>query len=142
MEYKMDINSLTEWFNSIEVDQAEAIKLDFAISIDRALKDSNLTRKAFAEKLQTSPAWVTKVLRGDVNLTIESMEKLCNAIGLNLEINVTKKQPKLVLENVVTHEEFLSYRRAIKGVYEYATGIATTVITGEYCHNNEFENAA
>ena len=136
----MNINSLTEWFNSIEVDQAEAIKLDFAISIDRALKDSNLSRKAFAEKLQTSPAWVTKVLRGDVNLTIESMEKLCKAIGLNLEINVTKKKQKVVLENVVTHEEFLSYKRAFESTYTAL--ISTTVISGNYCPNTEFEHAA
>lgn len=74
------------------VDQAESLKLEFAVAIDAAIKSLGLSRKEMAEILQTSPAWVTKVLRGDVNLTIESMAKLCNAVGLDLQINVVAKR--------------------------------------------------
>lgn len=87
----MNAAPLAEWFGSLPVDQAEIIKLDFAVAIDNAIKSLNLSRKDVAEILQTSPAWVTKVLRGDINLTIESMAKLCNAVGQDLQIKVVAK---------------------------------------------------
>lgn len=74
------------------VDKAESIKLEFAVAIAAAIKSRGLSREAIAAILHTSPAWVTKVLRGDVNLTIESMAKLCNAVGLELQINVVARR--------------------------------------------------
>lgn len=87
----MNSASLAEWFGSLPLDKAESIKVEFAVAIDKAIKSRNLSRKQVAEILQTSPAWVTKVLRGDVNLTIESMAKLCNAVGQDLQIKVVAK---------------------------------------------------
>lgn len=76
------------------VDHAESLKLEFAVDIDRAINARGLSRKQVADILQTSPAWVTKVLRGDVNLTIESMAKLCHAVGLDLQIAVVPKRAR------------------------------------------------
>lgn len=84
--------SLAAWISAMPVDQAESLKLEFAVAIDAAIKSLGLSRKEIADILQTSPAWVTKVLRGDVNLTIESMAKLCNAVGLELQLNVVAKR--------------------------------------------------
>ena len=91
--------SLAAWISAVPVDQAESLKLEFAVAIDAAIKSLGLSRKEIADILQTSPAWVTKVLRGDVNLTIESMAKLCNAVGLELQLNVVAKRaaaPRLI----------------------------------------------
>lgn len=88
----MDTQELVQWFQSMPVDSAEVIKLEVAVAIDRAIKDSNLSRTEVAALLQTSPSWVTKVLRGDVNLTIESMARLCHAVGYELQIKVLKRQ--------------------------------------------------
>lgn len=87
----MNSASLAEWFGSLPLDKAESIKIEFAVAIDKAIRSRNLSRKQVAEILQTSPAWVTKVLRGDINLTIESMAKLCNAVGQDLQIKVVAK---------------------------------------------------
>lgn len=54
----------------------------------------SLSRKQVAEILQTSPAWVTNVLRGDVNLIIESMAKLCHAVRLDVQIAVVPKRAR------------------------------------------------
>ncbi|MBC7857653.1 MAG: XRE family transcriptional regulator [Burkholderiaceae bacterium] len=87
----MDAASLAKWFQSIPVDEAESIKLDFAANLDRAIRSQNLARKDVAARLDASPAWVTKVLRGDINLTIESMAKLASSVGYDLNISITKK---------------------------------------------------
>lgn len=86
----MDAATLAQWFQSIPVDEAESIKLDFASNLDRAIRSQNLARKDIAARLDASPAWVTKVLRGDVNLTIESMAKLASAVGYQLNISIAK----------------------------------------------------
>jgi transcriptional regulator with XRE-family HTH domain len=41
-----------------------------------------------ANKLSTSAAYISKVFRGDTNLTIESMVKLARATGGRIEINI------------------------------------------------------
>jgi ribosome-binding protein aMBF1 (putative translation factor) len=86
--------SIQEWFRTMEVDQAEIAKVDFATTIDKAIREKHWTRKDFAASINASPAWVTKVLRGDVNLTIETMAKLAAAVGWELRIAVSKPLEK------------------------------------------------
>ncbi|SFM04051.1 helix-turn-helix domain-containing protein [Rugamonas rubra] len=87
----MDADLLKQWFDALPVDPADTVKLEFAVALDLAIRELGLSRKQVAELLKTSPAWVTKVLRGDVNLTIESMVKLCDAVGHQLQISIVKK---------------------------------------------------
>ncbi len=98
---------LLNWFNSVPVDAAETMKLELAIAIDAAIRSKNMTRKQVADAVQTSPAWITKVLRGDVNLTIESMVKLCQAIDHKVEIKIVR-QKSLSEENIVIKPDKLN----------------------------------
>lgn len=84
--------SMKKWFSALQDDQAEMAKADFAMLIDRAVREKNWTRKQLADAVGVSPAWVTKVLRGDVNLTIDTMAKLCDAVGYSLKIAVSKRE--------------------------------------------------
>lgn len=67
-------------------------KLDFSVMLESCRRFADLSYKALAEKLGTSPAYVTKVFRGDANLTIESMVKLARATGGELKIEITHQQ--------------------------------------------------
>lgn len=80
-----------EWFANFPVEAADEIKLEFAFNIDQAIVEQRSTRKEIAEKVGTSPAWITKVLRGDANLTIESMAKLADAVGKILSVELKNK---------------------------------------------------
>ena len=66
----------------------EAAKLHFAVSLDRQRAAAGLTYKNVADKLGTSAAYISKVFRGDSNVTIESMVKLARATGGRLDIQV------------------------------------------------------
>lgn len=66
----------------------EETKLQFALALESQRKSAGMTYKAVAEKLGTSAAYITKVFRGDTNVTIESMVKLARATGGELEIKV------------------------------------------------------
>jgi transcriptional regulator with XRE-family HTH domain len=66
----------------------ETAKLQFSVELDRQRQHCGMQYKAVAEKLGTSPAYVTKVFRGDSNLTIESMVKLARAVGGRLQVSI------------------------------------------------------
>ena len=67
---------------------AESAKLQFALALERQRKAVGMTYRAIAEKLGSSPAYVSKVFRGDSNMTIESMVKLARATGGSLEVTI------------------------------------------------------
>lgn len=72
----------------------EKAKLDFSVALNRLFEKSGMSQKALAEKLGTSPAYITKVFRGDVNFTIETMAKLARAVDGQLHIHISPKQLK------------------------------------------------
>jgi cyanate lyase len=68
--------------------RVERAKLQFAVSLERQRRAAGLTYAAVAERLGTSAAYVTKVFRGDSNVTIESMVKLARATGGEIDIRI------------------------------------------------------
>ncbi len=66
---------------------ADAI-LGFTEELHRLSVERGLTRAELARRLGTSPAYVTKLFRGDVNFTVETMVKLVRAIGCSLQLGI------------------------------------------------------
>lgn len=95
----------TQWYRNLDNDPtywAEHVKLDFAFSLDRLIRKSGLTRRDLASRLESSPAYVTKALRGDANLTIESMARLAFAAGGRVHVHIAE------IDNAVRWFEVLS----------------------------------
>lgn len=72
----------------------EKAKLDFAISLEGQRRKAGMTCADLAKKIASSAAYISKVFRGDSNMTIESMVKLARAAGAQLEIKVVDQQEK------------------------------------------------
>lgn len=66
----------------------EGAKLDFALGLAKLLERAKLSRSDLATKLDVSLPMVTKILRGDTNLTIETMVKATRAAKGKLHINL------------------------------------------------------
>lgn len=66
----------------------EKAKLDFAMRLESQRKYAKLNNSDLAKRIKSSAAYITKIFRGDSNMTIESMVKLSRATGgrLNIEI--------------------------------------------------------
>ncbi len=69
----------------------ETAKLEFSVELNRMFKRSGITQAELAHKIDSSPAYVTKVFRGDTNFTIETMVKLASAVDGELHILITPK---------------------------------------------------
>lgn len=65
-------------------------KLGFALSLERWRRNKGLSNSDLAEKVGSSPAYMTKVFRGDTNFTIETMVKLARACGGQLDIQIVE----------------------------------------------------
>ncbi len=70
---------------------------DIALAIHYYLRKSGSTQKELADKLGVSTAYVTKLMRGNENLTVETICKLQDALGEEL---VTVCRPYEYKENV------------------------------------------
>ncbi len=66
----------------------EDAKLQFAISLEAQRRASKMSYAAIAKKIGSSAAYITKVFRGDTNMTIETMVKLARSTGGRLELSV------------------------------------------------------
>lgn len=55
-----------------------------AVSVLRALKANNMTKQELAEKMGVSAQYISKIVKGNENLTLETISKLENALGVKL----------------------------------------------------------
>lgn len=64
---------------------------DFTEALSRRMEEQGLSRAELARRLGTSQAYVTKVLRGNVNFTLATLVKLARAVGG--EVRLTLCEP-------------------------------------------------
>jgi len=104
----------------------EEAKIDFAFSLEEQRRRSGRTYSAIAKALNVSRGYISKVFRGDVNFTIESMTKLARSVDGRLSIrvepqksfvtwtespaNASAHSPMLVPENTMTIVDLAAYR--------------------------------
>lgn len=121
----------------------ERAKLDFAKGIEFQRRKSGLTYKDVAEKIKSSAAYISKVFRGDSNLTIESMVKLAHATGGCLEVRVVPKE-----EAVANWAPVIGRGHAVHNRTKQIVSESADTVTGQagndnvYVLQNYFKRAA
>lgn len=80
----------------------ESAKLDFALAIEQQRRRIDMSYADVAAAIKTSPAYISKVFRGDANLTIESMVKLARSLGCNLDFVLKEIVEDGVIESLIT----------------------------------------
>jgi len=58
---------------------------EFTEDLYNLMERRDVSRAELARRLETSPAYITKVLRGDANFTVRSMVRLARALGGRFE---------------------------------------------------------
>ncbi len=74
----------------------EKAKLDYSVALERQRKVAGFSYSDIAKKISSSAAYITKVFRGDSNLTIESMVKLSRAVGGRLDIRIVDEKAQVI----------------------------------------------
>jgi len=94
-----------DWYDSLDDDieyKTEAKKIEFAVAISRRMKQLQMSKSDLANAASTSNAYITKVLRGDSNLTIESLVKFSEAVSGDLHIHISPKNANVHWNEVIT----------------------------------------
>jgi antitoxin component HigA of HigAB toxin-antitoxin module len=92
------LEELLTWYSDTEDSveyAAEHAKMDFAVGVERRMKQMNMTRAELARRLGTSAAAVTMSLRGTSNLTIERMVKMAGALDATVHIHLAQKSNRV-----------------------------------------------
>ena len=63
--------------------------LEFTDDVVREMERQGISRTELAQRLGTTPAYVTKLLRGKVNFTLGTMVKLARALGAEIHVQLT-----------------------------------------------------
>ena len=59
----------------------EVLRSEISDQIDRLMSTQHMTKAELARKLKTSSAYVTKILRGNANFTLDSLVQIGRALG-------------------------------------------------------------
>ena len=73
---------------------AASLILDFTEGLHKMMEANGVSRSELARRLGVSPAYITKVLRGNVNFTLDSMVRLVRAAGGEVSLQVAPKAQK------------------------------------------------
>ncbi len=76
---------------------ADSGALDFCIALERLMKRRGVSKAELARRTGVSGAYISKVFRGDENLTIETMAKLVTAVAGRLSIEVRAREDRAIV---------------------------------------------
>ena len=62
--------------------------LDFTEAVYQRMTTLGLTKSQLAERLGTSPAYVTKILGGEANFTLKTMVRLARALEAGVAVHL------------------------------------------------------
>lgn len=117
----------------------EGLFIETAARIIDAMESRGVTRSDMARKLDVSPAYVTKILRGHANLSLESLAKLAFALDLKWECILIPTSARVGVLSL-TDESGSSTIRTVETATVGSAGKAPA--QDEYAQNGQTEEAS
>lgn len=92
----------------------EAAIIEFTMDIGRLMDEQGVSRAELARRLGTSRAYVTKLLGGNANFTLETMSKVAMALGAAVHVHVAPRDADVRWKDVPISESSGTKRRSRK----------------------------
>lgn len=71
-----------------------------AVKVLLQMKQEGLTQKALAERMNCTQQYVSKILKGKENMSLDTLSKLEDALGISLIYDEQVASPSMVAEEV------------------------------------------
>jgi|SRR5687768_8301879 len=71
--------------------ELEALKVELCEQIYLIMEQEEVTKAELARRLQTSRAYITKLLQGSANFTLESLVKVAKVLDCNVSVKLSSK---------------------------------------------------
>ena len=88
---KQNSNSLDRFRGTLDYELANA-EMDFTDTLETLMQRRGVNNSELARRIETSPAYITKILRGSTNFTLETMVKLVRALDGELHVRACAKE--------------------------------------------------
>ncbi len=99
----------------------EGLLIETASRLIRAMEDRDVSRGELARRLNVSPAYVTKVLRGQANLSLVSLARLAFALNLKWECILVPQDAQVGFLSLFDGEGCCSIRHVENPIVEKTT---------------------
>ena len=100
---------------TIEEDQldhdAQMLAYQFLAKIDKAMMDKAMSKKDLAEKIGTSPAFITQLFRGDRKPNWNILAKMQKELGLEFKVVTEEEVEDLIGKNIMDYHRNWSKSR-------------------------------
>jgi transcriptional regulator with XRE-family HTH domain len=94
METRQSFKQLFEEARRHDDYWTEGLIVDFTEELARWMKEKKVSRSDLAARIGHSPAYITKVLRGNANFTAATMAKLAKAVGAEVRIHLAPSESR------------------------------------------------
>lgn len=88
----------------------EAAVLDFTIALWDAMQSEKVSQAELARRIDSAPAYVSRVLGGADNVTLRTMVRMAHALGLRVRVDLQKLRGAEVPMESVTYARFAPTR--------------------------------
>ena len=102
-------SSLFKWVKTQDTYWTELAIIQFTEEIVRYMKQDKVNRVQLAKRLKTKPSYITKLLSGENNFTIETMTKIALALDTELQLHLKPKGASTRWIDVIDGEVSLRY---------------------------------
>lgn len=93
---ELSFRSLIEKAKQGDYYWSSKLSMSFAMDIHRLMQQRGLSNVDLAQRIGVSQAYISKVLRGDANFTVQTMAKLASAVGARIHIQVADHQQDIL----------------------------------------------
>ena len=87
------------------------VMIEFTEMVCKLLDEQKMTRTELAEKLNVSSAYITKLLRGNANVTLKTIVRLARVFGK--EINIEFQNPNTATNKltVIVQNKYIPFKK-------------------------------
>lgn len=71
-------------------------KLEFVVALNKVMNEKGISRSDLARLSKKTPAYITKVMSGDANLTIESMVMFSRCAGMRFTPSMSPERHEVI----------------------------------------------
>ncbi len=68
--------------------RAEGASIEFTNAMVTRMREAGVSRSELARMIKTTPAYISKILRGTTNFSVDSMVKIANALNCELQLHL------------------------------------------------------